>query len=369
MGGGERYMLYLALALSKLPGARVTVLSEHREVSKERLQDFFSLDLSAIDYKIIEKGRDSLRDTVNGADFFIPISNFKTIRANPRTYIQALQVPYGKITPISVATKLLRGGFRDATKDLFRIQLLRFARRQARLVLSNSRFVQDTLRRNFGIDSHVLYPPQDLSRDGVTKRNIILSVGRFFRGLYNDKRYDILTESFRRMINEGFTGWEYHIVGSCSQDKESRRFLESLKELNAGYPVHFHVNEPHESLVMFYNQAKILWHAAGFQVDELRNPEKVEHFGSVAVEALSARCIPVVVNNGGLKEIVQHGKNGFLWDTTDELIQYTRQITNLPAAELETLQDNARTTYQGFALTNFNQRVMEIFSPLLANQS
>jgi glycosyltransferase involved in cell wall biosynthesis len=39
---------------------------------------------------------------------------------------------------------------------------------------------------------------------------------------------------------------------------------------------------------------------------------------------MAAGCVPVVVNKGGQPEIVEHGKNGFVWNTLDELKAYSR---------------------------------------------
>ncbi len=49
----------------------------------------------------------------------------------------------------------------------------------------------------------------------------------------------------------------------------------------------------------------------------------MEHFGISTVEAMAAGCVPVVINKGGQREVVQHGVNGFLWDTLKELKEYT----------------------------------------------
>jgi glycosyltransferase involved in cell wall biosynthesis len=52
----------------------------------------------------------------------------------------------------------------------------------------------------------------------------------------------------------------------------------------------------------------------------------MEHFGISTVEAMSAGGVPVVYNGGGLPEIVRDGKDGFLWKSTDELIDKTVSI-------------------------------------------
>ena len=76
-------------------------------------------------------------------------------------------------------------------------------------------------------------------------------------------------------------------------------------------------------LKALYEQAKLFWHATGYGHDDRAHPELQEHFGIATVEAMAAGCVPVVISRGGLPEIVQHGVNGFLWNTLDELKDYT----------------------------------------------
>ena len=77
-----------------------------------------------------------------------------------------------------------------------------------------------------------------------------------------------------------------------------------------------------DCLKKYFELAKVFWHAAGYGESEQR-PEMFEHFGIVTVEAMAAGCVPVVINKGGQSEIVRHGVSGFLWDTFDELKEYT----------------------------------------------
>jgi glycosyltransferase involved in cell wall biosynthesis len=71
-----------------------------------------------------------------------------------------------------------------------------------------------------------------------------------------------------------------------------------------------------------YGQASIFWHAAGYGEGDGR-PELSEHFGIATVEAMSAGCVPIVINKGGQPEIVEHGVSGFLWSKLEELKEYT----------------------------------------------
>jgi glycosyltransferase involved in cell wall biosynthesis len=360
-GGGEKYVLLLAEALSTLPDVRVALLATDPTVTIEALTRFANADLSAVEFRRIT----SVGDGTRGFDCAVLQSNFRRYPSSARRTVQLLQVPYAPITPGSVVSKALGGDLKESLKDISRAGLMRAARRDADLVVANSVFVQRAVERSFGVRSEVLHPPiQDLALPGVGKKKIILSVGRFFAGLYNEKRYDVLASAFRRMSVE-LPGWEYHIAGSARDDRSTRALLEGLAGENGGVPLVLHPNIPFDGLRQLYNEATIFWHAAGYGVDEALHPERVEHFGMTTVEAMSAGCIPVAVNRGGQREIITHGLDGYLWDSLDDLQALTAGIA-LGAAPGEALRAAARERARAFFPDRFRARVGELFGPVLA---
>jgi glycosyltransferase involved in cell wall biosynthesis len=224
--------------------------------------------------------------------------------------------------------------------------------------------VRDVLERHHAIRANVLYPAIDDFSGTAEKEYILLSVGRFFRGLYNDKRYDMLVASFKKLREQlPHTSWTYHLVGSCANDSESQRYLEELRAASVGHPIYFHVNSPYEELRQYYSRASLFWHAAGYGVNENVRPEHAEHFGMSTVEAMSAGCIPVVVNRGGQKEIVTHGESGYLWNTPDELVDRTIALMGNP--DLRTaMQVQARTRFHDFDQRHFSDRLIPLFNTL-----
>ena len=57
----------------------------------------------------------------------------------------------------------------------------------------------------------------------------------------------------------------------------------------------------------------------------------MEHFGIVTAEAMIAGCVPVVFAGGGQLEIVNHGTDGVLGRTQEELVDRTWDLTRSPA--------------------------------------
>lgn len=80
-----------------------------------------------------------------------------------------------------------------------------------------------------------------------------------------------------------------------------------------------------------YLRSKIYWHATGFGEDENYQPIRFEHFGIAPIEALSAKCIPILFNGGGLREIISTlnlDKRKHLFSTIDELVNNTIYYQN-----------------------------------------
>ena len=239
-GGGERYVCTLAESLSETRNYNVALLIDKPSVTKAALNRYFNIGLDRVTIKHVTRRQVTAELSV--ADIGVIVSNYRSFGNRAKKNVYILQIPYPKITGIRIAGKVLKGEVRDAGKDLFRRSLLKTAGR-ADLALVYSEFVKDVLLRSHNINSHVLYPAIDNFTQDIAKENIILSVGRFFKGLYNDKRYDFQIDAFKKLRERlPHTSWAYHLVGSCSADSPSQRYLEELRASATGHPVYFHVN-------------------------------------------------------------------------------------------------------------------------------
>ena len=79
-----------------------------------------------------------------------------------------------------------------------------------------------------------------------------------------------------------------------------------------------------------------------------------------AVEAMEAGCIPIVINKGGLKEIVFQGKDGFLWETEEELKKMTLRLIKSPKKIVEMRGQVIKSACR-FDKASFCRKVYEIF--------
>ena len=194
------------------------------------------------------------------------------------------------------------------------------------LITANSEFTATWIKRLWNRDAQVVYSATELTPPAPrAKEKIILMVGR-----YNpDKKQDVLIEAFRSMCELHESGWELHLAGKINAGDWSRRYHDKLVEHAHGLPVVFHYDLSIGELRELYGRSAIYWHAKGFGIPE-DQPQRMEHFGNTPLEAMSAGCVPVVMDAGGLRETVQHGINGFRWTRIEELHEYTLRFARNP---------------------------------------
>jgi len=194
-------------------------------------------------------------------------------------------------------------------------------------VLANLEYTREWIRRLWGVDADVLFPPirvQELRP--APKRRRILTVGRFIaRGLGHSKKQLELVHAFGDMVRRGgLDGWELHLVGGC--EPSQRPYLAEVRRAAEGLPVHVHANAPRQLVEELFATSSVFWVATGLGEDDQQAPWVFEHFGITTVEAMAAGCAPVVIDKAGQREIVRHGTDGYRWTTLDELEAWTRQL-------------------------------------------
>ena len=309
IGGGERYMMSIAEYLSNIH--HVVIFWDHRSDVK-KIQEQFSLDLSRckVEANIFSKSYGFLKRILETRkyDAIIILSDGSMPFVLSKKLYLHIQQPLSKMDDKSFKSKL----------KLSRVSKIFF----------NSEYSRSFVNAGIAQKGVVLYPPVPLNAKAMKKENIILHVGRFRArnlGTTDYKKQDFMVATLKKMVDRGFKDWKFVLaVGVHDEDKEN---FNRVQEAAKGYPIEFLINMNNKKLWEVYSKAKLYWHASGFGEDLKAHPEYAEHFGISTVEAMGARAVPVVINTGGQKEIVQNGKNGFLWDTTDELMEKTKTLT------------------------------------------
>jgi glycosyltransferase involved in cell wall biosynthesis len=157
------------------------------------------------------------------------------------------------------------------------------------------------------------------------------------------------------MCDEGLTGWKLILAGGVEIGVGD--YIERLRKLAEGYPIEIIESPDYKTLKDLYGKAKIFWSASGFEIDETKNPEKVEHFGITVVEAMAGGAVPVVYDAGGHKEIVEDDKNGYLWESTGELIRKTQKLV---AGSANSISKIAVESAMKYSYQNFEANVKKL---------
>jgi glycosyltransferase involved in cell wall biosynthesis len=343
LGGGERYCLTVAEILLQ-NGYSVDIFWSGDPNLIKKATDRFNLDLSKLNivddiFNVLPQKIDAVEDTESlvrisshhptKPNFIQKISSiinkYKITRQyNLFFYISDWSVPFlfsqNNLLHVQVPF-VLKNNLKE--KILNKIKLIFFHN-----IICNSQFTQKFAANYFGNKCRVIYPPVDVAKFSVSsqKDNIILSVGRF-DNLLNSKKQDIMIEAFKQVItSHPKTDWKLVLVGGSLESPEKNSYLHHLQRLSSGFPVEFFINPDFKTLSDTYSRSKIYWHAAGYEVDETLHPESTEHFGIAPVEAMASGLVPLVIAKGGLPEIVDDGKNGYLWKNMEDLIAKTNLL-------------------------------------------
>jgi len=339
LGGGERYCLTVAEALLNV-GWEVDIFW-HEEKIKKTLTERLFLDIERVNLVPYSPRTTNLlkRKTFESSyDFLFYLSDGSLPFMFGKKNILHFQVPF-------------KHALKKRIQDSFKL-------RRINSIVCNSLFTKKIIDEKLKIDSRVIYPPVDvINIKPLRKENIILSVGRFSQ-LLQGKRQDVLVKVFKSMLDQGnLNGWKLVFVGGS--DVGGRDFVRNLRQSAGSYPIDIKENLPFSEVKTLYGKSKIFWNASGFGIDEDKDPERVEHFGIATVEAMAAGCVPIVQDKGGQKEIVQEGRSGFLWLTTDELTSVTQKV----AEDTKLLSDislNAIKRSGDFSKEMFYQKIYDL---------
>jgi len=321
-GGGQRYVAKLAESFQDKYD--ITYIT-NKDITLEKYKEWFDIDLSNCKIKVIKipfyeiAGRYYIDEgmVVNEEN-----NPFDIISRESRCYdifINANML--GKVSPLSTLSIFICH-FPDREKEKF------FSVDQYDYLVTNGNYTSFWVKQRWGLNpTLLLYPPVDMyhGTGGFDKKSkLILSVARFEPGgskkqLEMIRAFNDLCKKDQRLKHD----WRFILAGGSTDDNpyfnRVRRKVNAIQADN----IELMPNLTNSEILRLYGMASIFWHACG--LDE-KDPHLVEHFGMTTVEAMQNYCVPIVINGGGQREIVEHGISGFLFNTLEELMEWTLKI-------------------------------------------
>src|SRR3989344_3051963 len=342
-GGGEKYILTAAEVLSDKYEVFVLLDNHLEEIGaeniKRKIQKLHDISFTKINFLKAPIGKNSsfferlffLRQF----DGLFYLTDGSIFFSTAKKSFLHFQVPFPNLTARSFWGKIKLSSWHMA--------------------IYNSQFTQDYIEKEWPVNGKVIYPP--VSTDffkPLKKKKQIISVGRFF-GYLKDKKHQILINVFESLVDENnLNDWSLHLVGAASDgDKD---YIDELRHEGNKYKISIHPNLPFEDLKKLFGESVIYWHASGYQESD---PRKMEHFGITIVEAMASGCIPVVVNKGGAKEIIENKVNGYLWNEIEELKNFTLELINRPSLG-KRMSMKAKKRSEIFSKDRFAKNILDV---------
>jgi GT2 family glycosyltransferase/glycosyltransferase involved in cell wall biosynthesis len=360
IGGGQKYAATIAAILQD--EFDITFIT-NKPVSIADLEAWYHLDLSRCRLKTIPlpfyetRGRFWIDSGMVTPDDPNPFDAVARESADYDIFINANMLE--KVRPLA-PTSIFICHFPDSLRRNY------FAVDEYSFLITNSEYGKEWVRKRWDLETtFVLYPSVEMAAPQTEKQPIILSVARFEPG--GSKRQDDLIRAYRRLVAEHPTeleGWRLVLAGGSMPDNE---YLRQIRDLAAEEPgrIEVNVNLPHDELLSLYMRASIFWHACGLNAVD---PHWVEHFGMTTVEAMQNHCVPIVINGGGQREIVEHGRSGLLFSTAEELTADTLQLIR-DRDLMSRLRHGAYEASQRFRAPRFEAKVKRFFGILASEYS
>jgi hypothetical protein len=330
LGGGEQYLL--AVARTARDNDQHVVIGTPHLPSNAELKERFQGDLTGID--LITMSAQEFKDRSLQFDTSLQLVNEYPLVAQAKKNIAIIQFPFLELPRKNIVQ-------RQRIKKIISSQLL--------VVYSD--FVGSWVQRRWHQPSHTIYPFVAESKPKSIKKNMILSVGRFFDDGYT-KRQDILIEAFMKLSPSIQSRTKLILAGGLSNKSSDQKYFSQLVKAAKKQPnIVLKPNVLAAELSDLFSSAKIFWSANGYQA---QNPGHSEHFGIVSLEAITASALPILHNSGGSPEIVATC-GGLLWDTPSDLVSLTE------AAFAEPPKSQLRLSEQ-FLESHFRTQWMELLA-------
>ena len=146
------------------------------------------------------------------------------------------------------------------------------------------------------------------------------------------KHIDEVLEALSKIQSEGYSSWDYTIIGD---GPEEERLKKLSKKLKINHKVHFAGRLPRKQVFEQLKQHHIFV-----------MPSYPETFGLAYLEAMAAGCIVIGTKGWGIDGIVNDRKNGFLHQpgNPQSITNIIRELISTPPDEFRKIQEKSIQT-------------------------
>ena len=337
IGGGERYFLSMAHALSG--DWKVSLVFQHAYSAHRLAHVQFELGLPTLKLDIQDT---SIFRTHQTPDLFIAMGNHlcpPVVGIGSRN-IYHLQFPFPSDHDFALSTRKTL-----ATYDVIVVNS----------EFSRTHVEQGLLRLGISIPVVVVIPPcgEFESRETDSHRTGIATLGRFFADGHN-KQHAALLEAFDQVLVDDPT-LTLTIAGSLGSRSEDIQYLRTLMSCTGDRPVRWTVNPSRMQVRKLLSETQFYWHATGLGIAD-SEPHKKEHFGISIVEAYLHGALPIAIGAGGPLEILRETPE-LLVDSANDMAWRTTQLLARPEA-VDSLMDRL-TGLERYSDTTFQYEFSE----------
>jgi len=215
------------------------------------------------------------------------------------------------------------------------------------LLLTNSSFSRNVIRKYIHSDALVVYPPVEVEEYLKLSRNLereeaVISISRFAP----EKNLHLIP-----FIAKHLPDISFYVVGSVRGYRSMEyynRISELIKKMSLKN-VKLHPNASYEEKLEILSRCKVFLHLMPY-----------EHFGISVVEGMASGCIPVVHKSGGQwLDIVGRGRFGVGYDalSVDEIAKVVSRALVIWSPRRA---DGVRQRARCFSSENFEKKVIRI---------
>jgi len=227
-------------------------------------------------------------------------------------YIHGLSEAYISSPPAVKYQQNIWAGYYKLYRVLYRGLTRKNPFEEADIILANSYYTAKLIKKFYGEEPQVLYPPVDIkhfyvcSHKAFEERRGIITLGR----ISEDFNYEELVKLAK------FIDQPVIIIGAISDPDYYKKLKTLIKSEGVKKKIRLYVNVPHSELAELLSNAKIFV-----------NTHRHHTFGISVVEAM-ASGLPVITVKGGAVyyDIIKKNTFGFSYSNLDELIDVVASL-------------------------------------------